>query len=277
MNTRKPTRSPWIFVSITFSITWLLLLPGVLAHYRLIPDTIPALAFVALAQFGPSATAFILTYRDEGGSGLKKLLKRAVGFRVSRRWLAATVLIPLSMGAAALSLYILSTGDVPELAMLSQPVTILPTFVMIMFFMGPVPEEFGWRGYLLDRLQAKWSALASSLILGVIWAVWHLPSWFMDGTFQSFAPFWAFLIFDVALSILFTWVYNNTGGNLFLALLFHTMINLANRMFVFVGENASGNAQIFIYLVALYAITAILIGKVWEPWRLSRRRSAERA
>lgn len=270
MINQKNSNFPWAFIGITFTFTWLVLLPGVLSRYDLIQLPFPAPALVAVAQFGPSLTAFILTYRQEGKSGIKQLLKRSVNFRVQWRWWAIVLLTPLCLGAAALSIHLLLSGERPRLSTLSQPVSLLPTFFMILFFYGPVPEEFGWRGYLLERLQTKWSSLVSSVVLGSIWAVWHLPSWFIDGTFQSFAPFWVFLIFNIALSVLFTWVLNNTGGNLLLALVLHTMVNLANLMFVYVGENSSGNTQIFIYMVALYTIVALLIAKNWLPQRLSK-------
>jgi membrane protease YdiL (CAAX protease family) len=187
------------------------------------------------------------------------LLKRALDFHFSILWLAVVLLLPLIVGAAAIGLYILSTGHGPALGMLSQPIMILPAFLMIFFLQGPVPEEFGWRGYLLDRFQARWSPLVASLLMGIIWAVWHLPSWFMDGTYQSFAPFWAFTIFDVAVTVLFTWIYNHTRGNLFLALLFHTMINLANSLFLSAGEVGNSNSLAFLFMTALYALTAIVV------------------
>lgn len=271
MINQNDSKFPWTFVTITFAFTWLVLLPGVLAHYDLLQLPFPAPALVAVAQFGPSLTAFILTYQQEGKRGAKQLLKRAVNYRLPGRWWAVVVLIPLCLGAVAFSINNILSAEAPELTMLSQPVSILPTFFMILFFYGPVPEEFGWRGYLLERLQAKWSSLVSSVVLGSIWAVWHLPAWFIDGTFQSFAPFWVFLTFNIALSVMFTWVFNNTGGNLLLALVLHTMINLTNLMFVYVGENSSGNAQIFLYLVVLYTVTALLIIRSWLPKRLTKR------
>jgi uncharacterized protein len=250
---------PWVFLAITFGFTWLILSPGVLAYFGFLKLPFPSIALAALAQFGPSLAAFLLAGIYEGKAGISRLLKRAVDFHLQFRWLVTVLLIPLCVGAAALGLYILSTGQVPVLTMLSQPIMILPSFLMIFFLQGPVPEEFGWRGYLLDRFQARWSPLVASLVMGVIWAVWHLPSWFMDGTYQSFAPFWTFTIYDVAVAILFTWIYNHTHGNLFLALLFHAMIDLANSLFLSAGEVGNGNTLAFIYMAAFYALTAIVV------------------
>jgi membrane protease YdiL (CAAX protease family) len=192
------------------------------------------------------------------------------------RWLAVVILVPLCLGAVAVGLYTLTTGNTPQLVLLSQPLSIIAYFFAILFFFGPVPEEFGWRGYLLDRLQARWIPLVASLLLGVIWAVWHLPSWFIDGTFQSSTPFWAFLIFTIALSVLFTWVYNHTGGTLALALLFHTMFDLANALFVYVEPGSGANTTIFIYLTALYAVTAALVAVFSRSLGLARQNASER-
>jgi uncharacterized protein len=250
---------PWSFLAITFGFTWLILSPGVLAYFGLFKLPFPALALAAFAQFAPSLAAFLLSGLHEGKAGMGKLLKRALDFHFSILWLAIVILIPLAVGAAALGLYVLTTGQIPALGMLSQPIMILPSLLMIFFLQGPVPEEFGWRGYLLDRFQARWSPLVASLVMGVIWAVWHLPSWFMEGTYQSFAPFWAFTIYDIAVTILFTWIYNHTRGNLFLALLFHAMIDLANVIFLSAGEVGGGNTLAFLFMTAFYALTAIVV------------------
>ena len=142
-----------------------------------------------------------------------------------------------------------------------------------------MPEEFGWRGYLLDRLQAQSDprhpaaaghprkALAASLIVGVLWAVWHLPAWFMQDAYQSFLPFWAFLICTTAFSVLMTCLYNNTGGSLFGALVFHTMINLSIALFPPVELTSGGSAQGYLVLTALYVLTAAIVAVRWSTPR----------
>jgi membrane protease YdiL (CAAX protease family) len=84
-----------------------------------------------------------------------------------------------------------------------------------MLFFGPVPEELGWRGCALDRLQERDSALISSLIIGGTWALWHLPLFFIAGTYQhglgvGTPAFWLFMVTKFPDSILMTWIYNNT-------------------------------------------------------------------
>ena len=81
--------------------------------------------------------------------------------------------------------------------------------------LGPLSEEFGWRGYALDPLQSKWSALAASLVLGVFWLFWHTPEFFMAGIptgeiVSGIVPFLTFAADVIAMAVLYTWVFNNT-------------------------------------------------------------------
>jgi membrane protease YdiL (CAAX protease family) len=275
MNAR--TQSPWIFVALTFAFTWLLLSPGVLASAGLLRLPVPTVALnyalLTVAQFGPSLMAFVLTWRSDGRHGAWALLRRAWNVRIPIRWLAVTVLGPLALGAAATALHLIGGGHLPAVSLLFQPAAILPTIVVIFLFLGPVPEEFGWRGYLLDRLQARWGALAASLILGALWAVWHLPGWYLEGSFQYLLPFWAFVLWDIALAVLITWLYNSTGRNLLVALLAHTAVNLANALFP-TADPATSSVTTFYYLTALYIVAAAAIVLVFGARRLSREHTA---
>lgn len=266
MKTQTQTGFPWAFVAITYGFTWLILLPAVLSTFGALQLPFPILALVAIAQFGPSVAAFLLTFRAEGTRGALNLLKRAFDWRIPLRWLAAIFLLPLGVGAAALYLNLLSGGTLPTLALLSQPAAIVPTFLFILLLQGPVPEEFGWRGYMLDRVQSKYSALTASLVVGATWAVWHLPLFYIG--YLPF-PFWAYFIAVVALSVLFTWIYNNTGGKLLAALLFHAMFNLSIALFPPM-EASGGETRGFLLLTLLYVLVAALVVALWGAQTLMR-------
>jgi membrane protease YdiL (CAAX protease family) len=231
-------------------------------------------ALVAVAQFGPSLAGFVLTYHSDGRAGVVQLLRRAFNFHVPWKWLVAIFLIPPALAGTALAIHVLTGGRAPELQLLSQPVAILPSFFFILLLQGPVPEEFGWRGYLLDRLQSRWSALVASLVLGFFWWLWHLPAYFMQGVAQAYLPQGAYLTWVLAFSILMTWIYNNTGGNLLAALLFHTMANLANALFPTFELAPAGNQQAYYYLAILTVIAAALVVMIWGPQHLKRQDSA---
>mgnify|MGYP001262147068 CR=1 FL=1 len=135
-----------------------------------------------------------------------------------------------------------------------------------MFLGGPVAEEFGWRGYALDRLQARFNATVSSVLIGVIWGLWHLPLFFMKGQdMYHNVPILGFVLGTVFLSILFTWIYNNTNGSILAALLFHTMGNLSHFIFPAMSTAIGG-----LISVILNVIFVTLIMVIYGPKRLSR-------
>ena len=137
---------------------------------------------------------------------------------------------------------------------------ILPAFIAAFFILGAVQEEFGWRGYALERLQKQWNPFVSSLVLGGIWAIWHLPLFFIEGTGQSKTPFLLFFIGTFSISIIYTWLYNGTGRSLLIVLLFHAMHNTSYNLFPLTLLPNSNQA--FLYLVILQSIAAFVI--VWK-------------
>ncbi len=145
------------------------------------------------------------------------------------------------------------------------------TFVLLFFLGGSFAEEFGWRGYALDRLQQKWNASVSSLILGFIWGLWHLPLFFTEGLSQSYMPLWAFLIYTMSASILFTLFHNNTNGNILVALLYHTMGNLSFALFPIVEMKQGGDQRGFVYFVILNTIISMIVVLIWGYKKLFRK------
>ncbi len=138
-----------------------------------------------------------------------------------------TLLLPalIFIGAAILAAAVSHTAL--DLSLFSNPMVVIFAPLVILFTAGPLQEEFGWRGYALPRLQRSYNALVSSLILGVVWWLWHLPLVFIPGKFMvNDLPLFGLLGVEIILtSILFTWIYNNSGGSVLAALLFHTMMN----------------------------------------------------
>jgi len=216
--------------------------------------------------FGPLISAFSLTYLNEGKEGVKNLLKRGVNYRIGKIWYVPIFFLFPAITGVALLLAVLSGETLPELSVLFNPLMIAVGFIYIFFLGGPFQEEWGWRGYALDRLQANWNALFSSLILGVIWGTWHLPLFFISGTIQSQTPIWGFMILIICGTILFTWLYNNTGGSILAVMLFHTMNNLSFFMFPTL-ETALGRLYLLILNVAV--VTTVLA--IWGQKTLTRK------
>ncbi|MCX7795883.1 MAG: CPBP family intramembrane metalloprotease [bacterium] len=241
---RLDGRNLFLFFILTFAWSWILWLPEVLWGFRLY-----------LAPFGPTVSAFVLTYINEGLSGTKALLRRGLDFRFKRVWFVPIFLLMPTIVGLSLLLAILSGESVPSMPFLSQPFIVIPAFFYIFFLGGPLAEEFGWRGYALDRLQIRYNAFISSIILGILWGLWHLPLFFMKGQdiYRS-VPIWGFILGTVFLSILFTWIYNNTGRSILAVLLFHTMSNLAHFIFPAMATEFGG-----LYSVLLNVATVIII------------------
>ncbi|MBC7081629.1 MAG: CPBP family intramembrane metalloprotease [Thermoplasmatales archaeon] len=239
-------RNLLLFFLVAFAWSWLLWLPEVLFGFRLY-----------LAPFGPTVSAFILTYINEGLEGIKKLFKRGIDFRFKRIWwIPIFLLMPLIVGLSLL--FAVLGGENAGIQVLSQPWIIIPAFFYILFLGGPVAEEFGWRGYALDRLQARYSAFLSSFFLGIIWGIWHLPLFFMKGQdIYHNVPILGFISGTVLLSILFTWIYNNTGGSILAVLIFHTMGNLSHFIFPAMATSLGGLYSVILNLIAVITILVI--------------------
>lgn len=209
------------FFIIAFAWSWLLWLPEVLWNYKLY-----------LAPFGPSAAALIMVYKSGGWVKIKEFLKSSLTFKFNKLWLIPIFLLMPAIVGVSLWLAVIGGEPLPQMPVLSNPWIILPAFLQIFFLGGPLAEEFGWRGYALDRLQMRYNALFSSIILGVVWGLWHLPLYFMplQQIYQNI-PFVGFVMGTIFLSILMTWIYNNTNKSVLAVMCFHTSGNLAHFIF----------------------------------------------
>lgn len=272
MSTSHSKRSnPWLFFALTYSWTWLFWIPAALMAQE--ASTFPVTLLRYLGGIGPVVAAIILTYITRSKEGRRDYWQRVIDFRrIDAKWYAVIFLaVPLLTAIAALLDLLLGGGGIQLEAMadfVSRPWAILPFAASILLF-GPLPEELGWRGYALDRLQVKWNALASSLVLGTAWALWHLPLFFIQGTYQNALglgtlSFWLFLIDMVPKAILYTWIYNNTRRSILSAVLFHFMVN-------FMGELFELSARAELYQVLLWIVAAIAVTIIWGPKILTRR------
>ncbi|MFO7794919.1 MAG: CPBP family intramembrane glutamic endopeptidase [Promethearchaeati archaeon] len=185
------------------------------------------------------------------------------------KWYLAAFLIMLAPLLFAL-IYILIGGESPGI----DPSLTLPLLVFNLFytlFSGPLSEELGWRGFALPRLQSRFTALLSSIILGFIWASWHLPLYFIPP--QRIAIY-IFIPLVLVISILMTWVYNNTGGSVLLTIIMHFSFNF--DMAFIVGYLGLMPTMIF-YISASIAIGIYLIAVIGYagPKKLSRKRDSE--
>jgi membrane protease YdiL (CAAX protease family) len=229
------------FVVLTFGISWGLGGVCILAFgqpgYVIGKSTSNPLFFLFFG-FGPSLAAFITTAVFNGRSGVKALSGSLLRWRVPPIWYAVVLIgIPaLAILQAAVS----AAGGGSFVEYLRPPAPAFGTrwYQVALYLVtgligemlgGPLSEEPGWRGYALPALLEQWSPLASSLALGVIWALWHLPLFFLPGVGQFHESFLWFAANVIALSILITWVFAGTNGSVLLAILMHLLFNLTEN------------------------------------------------
>jgi hypothetical protein len=226
MNAKKTNKNEIVmFFILSFVISWLLWLPKLLADNNI--GSLPAFLtpISNLATFGPFIAAFWLTYKASGRTGTKALWKRGWDFSFDKKWLWVILLIPLvTSGLTILAMDLFGSPIQWDQAPL--PLSFAVPIFFIIFLTQALPEEYGWRGFALDRLQLRWNALTASLILGFLWGLWHLPLHFMVGTTQEVIPIYQFVLKQMLGAIFFTWIYNNSNRNVFLAILMHAIWNV---------------------------------------------------
>jgi CAAX protease family protein len=276
---RTATRSafPLKFVLVAFAFTWVFWWLAVLEARDLISSLpVPALF---LGAFGPMVAAVVVTAQEGGRAGLRSLLSRIVRWRVAPIWYGVALLGPIALQLLAMIPHVILGGQPPDLlAMIGALPAVLVTSVY-MFIQVGIGEEIGWRGYALPKLQAGYSALPASLILGVIWTLWHLPVFFNPATSYSKTPFWVFLVFLLPVSILITWVFNSTGGSALMIMLLHAMLNASSGPLwkaipeYSTLESTSTALITYIYLVqaTVLWVAAIAVVLVYGASNLSRK------
>jgi uncharacterized protein len=251
------------FFLITFAFTWAFWLLPVLDSAGLISLAGPNIAWIGIGAHGPLFAAMLLSYRIGGWDAVKRLIRSGFRLRIGAVWWLILILLPVVLAGVAVWMSASFHDYQPDLDLLGQPWLILPLFLFMFFLGGSVQEEFGWRGFALPRLLETQTPFLASLVLGLIWGMWHLPLFFMTGVSQEFMPFEVFLPLTVAFSVLFTWAYLRTNLNLFTALLLHTTINTSFNLFPQVELEAGGERSAMVYLLVLYALAALIV-VVWE-------------
>jgi CAAX protease family protein len=219
-----------------------------------------------LAGFGPTLAALFLTAWSGGKTALRGFLKRLFQWQAGLRWYAISLLgTPLVM-LLALGVHILMGGGRPQLVDPNHLVTSIEQWPGILIVFGYVfvftalGEEPGWRGYALPRLEARFSPFLSSLILGLVWACWHLPLFWMAGNFHQDLPVSWFLLQVLGSTFLYTWMYHHTQGNLLIMLLFHTSSNAAVGLLpVLPLDNAGSLRPLWLTVGILWLLVGLVL------------------
>ncbi len=244
------------FVILTFTITWLFWMLPVLARYGFIEE---GPSWWGLGSFGPSFVGIVLAWVLGGRRALTAPLRAALHWRVHPGWYLSALLLPLAVAAPALLLYL--TEDSPlNWQALPGPGMVGLLFMQILLLGGPLNEELGWRGFALPQLQRSYNALYSSLAVGIVWGLWHLPLFWAQAPGYDILPFHWYLVNTVALSVIFTWVFNSTSGSVLLVILFHATFNTTNWLLLsLLTEYAQYST--YVYVLSMVTLAVLLVGR----------------
>jgi membrane protease YdiL (CAAX protease family) len=226
------------FFVMAYAFSWIVWSPWVLGEDGAqvlppglsVPTSAARLLLAAGILAGPSLSAVIMTATTEGRDGVRRLLGRLALWRVGMPWYLFSLLgVPLIMLLGTM----IYSGNLPNLGALGGPsylLSYLATYVFVMALGGPLFEEIGWRGFALARMEALHGPLLASVILGVLWALWHLPeflvpSWAASSGGGGILGITLFIVTAITFTIVITWVFNNTRASVLLAILVHTSID----------------------------------------------------
>ncbi len=223
---QAPTRDTRLrgFLMGAFGISWVLWIPAALDLRGSIDLPLPPTLLVVLGSFGPLIAALAVTARHGGWAGVKALLGRLRLRGVAGRWFALAVVLGSITVLPAL-VHLLAGGSTDPGAVAAHLAAVPLHFVVVATVGGGLDEELGWRGVAQPLLQMHMSPVPANLLLGLVWAAWHLPLWLDPTSAQAAYPFAVYTVVLVGHSLVTGYLYNASGGSLLIAVLVHSTNN----------------------------------------------------
>ena len=217
----------------------------------------PNISLFNFGAFLPAATALILAYWKNRAAGVIELLRRSFDYKriKSRIWY-----VPIFLLWPCIVLIQCGLALVSGVPVSSPHFSPWMPLVIVILFIAALCEELGWMGYAFEPMQERFGALAASILLGIIWAVIHIPLFAPSGA----SPLWIMwqLIYIVATRVLFVWVYNNTGKSLFAVAIMHTLFNSVWQLFP-PSQSLAGLSVPSFYDPAALALTTIVLAVIF--------------
>jgi membrane protease YdiL (CAAX protease family) len=245
-------RSPLTFFLLVFALS--------IPFWLIQPPDWP----ISVSVGAPLLVALILVYSQErGGRGVRRLLSRVFDqWRIwSKIWYVPIIfLMPLLYLLSYLGMRLLGL----KVSGRTAPFLLVP-LLFVLFFILAIGEEVGWMGYAVDPMQDQWSALTTSIILGLVTAIWHFVPLIQMGRTLIWIAWWA--LGSISIRILTVWLYNSTGRSLFAAIVFHAMNNLSIAMFPNYGSHWNPAVA-----EVITAVAAVIVTFIWGPKTLNRYR-----
>ncbi len=240
--------------------------------------------FAIMAASSASVAAIIVTWGISGSSGVKKLLRKFLIWRIGWQWWVAVLLFPVVWWLIA-AIINSQFGGTSLDASKFQPVSFLFIYALVRMIQAGLGEEFGWRGFALTRLQSRYNALVAGIIVGVMHGLWHWPMYFIVGTPQYYlaneSGFVAAILLDTLMvtiwSIIFTWFYNNSKGSVLVVSIFHALTPAWVVYFGLIGEGIGVDLPLQLWYMGVVALTAVVIVAIYGPENLSRTLERQKA
>ncbi|UYX54759.1 CPBP family intramembrane metalloprotease [Bacillus thuringiensis] len=244
------------FFIMAYVFSWVVLIPFILSQWGILPKSKAFdIFFYANVFAGPMLAAYIMFRTIEGKESWKKVRKSILSIKVDLKWYLFTLIV---IPAVLFLGMVIVNGGIPTFHSLNAEffVTYLISFVAIFFLGGPFPEEIGWRGFALPRLQSKFGPLKGTLLLSVLWAFWHLPHFLTaaqrGGPSSDLSILYIhlpiFILLCLPISIILTWVYNCHHGNLFILMLVHASVNTFSLVQTHSTNAVLKNTDIFVVI-----------------------------
>jgi membrane protease YdiL (CAAX protease family) len=256
MNETKPIYKPFRFFLIDFLLTWIplwLAVAGIRVGWFQF-----SVLFMAVAGISAIPAALIMIYTSGDRGLVRDFWRRAVNPSLipGRWWLITILLVPLLMLVAVL-ISLAFGGSVSQLRPASRFLAAPAGFVLLHLLYGPLPEELGWRGYGVDSLRSRMNGFWTSVVFGLIWPLWHLPLFFIEGSYQQGllsmpVPLVFYLAGMIPQTVIMNWIYFHANRSVISAVLFHFLVN-------FIGEAFSITQLSKSIAGGLYFAAAILI------------------
>lgn len=246
---KSNTSSLLIFFLLSYLLAWGLMGFFIAQNHGWVSPGIPFEPFLILGSWFPNIAAFlVIAFVLKRKGGIRQLLKGWLKFKVPAFWYLVT-LLPLVFAVLSMFIYRLLYNVTPVSEIVADPMSML-FLLIISTITGATGEELGWRGFALPRLQMRFSAFKASLVLGVIWTMWHLPLWFA-GLGYEMIPFGAYAVLVMSYTVLITWACNNSRGSMVIASLFHLTMNIA--------MNILEIRAFYIYTLLVFAFTVLVV------------------
>lgn len=252
-----------LYFAIAILLSWSIYIPLVFVRQGWMDIQIPYSVHY-FASFGPMLAGIIMTIIISGKDGLRELWSRIARWHVRWPYAAFAILSPVVMFALSMPIVRLVKGEWPDLHLLGQANylpylgwAVLPVWIVTFGF----GEEIGWRGFALPHLQKMMSVSKATLILGLFWSLWHIPSFFYHETYigMGWIMLPAFIFGVLCGAVLFTWLYNGTGGSILMVAIWHALFDLLTA-------SKAGQDIIPIITSAAVIAWALYVANINQSW-----------